>query len=266
MLYLPAKPGYSKLDKKSYINTRSCFYISVSNEMLYRKKFMEYCEMIYVLTGKVYIALGDVEFTIGDGEVIVIPRYQIVNGVRKTETKTQFCTVDFACSDDLIDDICEKTIAVSHNSFYFSELLSHLNTALSIGGDESYISDALMLTLLNEIRSNCGNMSSSAEILEAVTEYIDLNIDKIITVDEIAEHFSYSKDHLIRKFRDSRGYTLKKYINEKKLTMAKHLLTSTEMSIEKVGESIGYDDVDLFIKFFKYHEKVTPQRYRKINM
>lgn len=266
MLYLPAKPGYSKLDKKSYINTRSCFYISVSNEMLYRRKFMEYCKMIYVLTGKVYIALGNVEFTVGDGEVIVIPRYQIVNGIRITETKTQFCAVDFTCSDDLIKDICEKIIAISHNSFYFSELLSHINTALNLGGGESYISDALMLTALNEIRSNCDSMKSSAEILEAVMEYIDLNMDKIITVDEIAEHFSYSKDHLIRKFRDSRGYTLKKYINEKKLTVAKHLLTSTEMSVEKIGESIGYDDVALFIKFFKYHEKVTPQRYRKSNM
>lgn len=266
MLYLPAEPGYSKLNKKSYINTLSCLYISVSNEMLYRKKFMEYCEMIYVLTGKVYIALGKVEHTIGEGEVIVIPRYQIINGVKKTETKTQFCTVDFSCSDDLIESICEKKISVTHNSFYFSELISHLNTALNIRGENNYISDALMLTILNEIRANCKSMSSSSEIDEAVMEYIDLNIDKIITVDEIAEHFSYSKDHLIRKFRDSRGYTLKKYINEKKLNIAKHLLTSTEMPIDKVGESIGYDDVDLFIKFFKYHEKITPQRYRKNNM
>ena len=80
-----------------------------------------------------------------------------------------------------------------------------------------------------------------------------------------AEHFGYNKDYLLRLFRERYGITIKKYINEKKMTMVKRILITTDMSVAKIGASIGFEETELFEKFFKYHEKVTPQRYRKMN-
>ena len=79
MLYLPVKPSYNKIDKKSYIKVRSCYYISVSNEMLYSRRFLESCELMYVMSGRIYISADGVEYTIGENEVLILPRYKVVS-------------------------------------------------------------------------------------------------------------------------------------------------------------------------------------------
>lgn len=269
MLYLPVKPSYNKIDKKSYIKVRSCYYISVSNEMLYSRRFLESCELMYVMSGRIYISADGVEYTIGENEVLILPRYKVVSSVKRTDYRTRFCTVEFICSDDVIYPLAGAVVPVLSDSVYFRELVSSLEQSFTgADGDDSFQSDAVLLTMLYEIRKNyerCVKNMGNKDLSGDVMKYVDENIDKIISVDEIAEHFSYSKDYLIRRFREQSGYTLKKYINEKKMNITKRLLTSTEMSVEKVGGSIGYDDIDLFIKFFKYHEGITPSKYRKIN-
>lgn len=102
MLYLPVKPSYNKIDKKSYIKVRSCYYISVSNEMLYSRRFLESCELMYVMSGRIYISADGVEYTIGENEVLILPRYKVVSSVKRTDYRTRFCTVEFICSDDVI--------------------------------------------------------------------------------------------------------------------------------------------------------------------
>lgn len=84
MLYLPVKPSYNKIDKKSYIKVRSCYYISVSNEMLYSRRFLESCELMYVMSGRIYISADGVEYTIGENEVLILPRYKVVSSVKRT--------------------------------------------------------------------------------------------------------------------------------------------------------------------------------------
>ena len=37
------------------------------------------------------------------------------------------------------------------------------------------------------------------------------------------------------------------------------------MSVEQVGNAIGFDDVQLFYKFFRYHTGMTPSAFRKQN-
>ncbi len=264
MLYLPVEPGYDKVAAKSFVNIRDCYYIAANTEMLYRRRYLEYNEIIYVIDGKIYISVNNVEYTLSPSDTIIVPCYQVIDGFQNSKDKTRFCTIEFSCSDELIDGLCNTIVPITSNNLYFIDLMSHMNTIVTNNNGDMYSADALLLLIINEIKNNRVKNGNNSDVVASVMEYIDLNIDKIMSIDEIAEHFQYSKDHLIRKFREQNGFTLKKYINEKKLHMVKRLLTTTNMSIEKISESIGYDDITLFIKFFKYHEKITPQRYRKI--
>ncbi|MBO6011148.1 MAG: helix-turn-helix transcriptional regulator [Oscillospiraceae bacterium] len=134
------------------------------------------------------------------------------------------------------------------------------------GSGIDYEADAALFSILCDIRRG-GDRTEQERFsaLGAVMEYINRSIDRMITVEEIAAHFGYNKDYLMRIFRMRYGVTMKKYINDQKLTMAKHLLMTTDVSVQKIGESVGLPERELFEKYFKYHEKVTPQRFRKMH-
>jgi len=267
MINLPVSPGYRKLVQKEYITARSCYIITAGEEMIYSRRFLEYCEIIYVMAGKLYIAVSGREYTVNAGEVLVIPCYQTVDGVRRSDVKTTFCTCEFSCSDGVISDIAGQIVAIREDEYLISKQFARLNQLLSAEGhDDNHEGDVLCLSILYGIRNNIAHgTKNNLSILNSVMEYINENIDKMLTVEDIAEHFGYNKDYLLRLFRERYGITVKKYINEKKMTMVKRILITTDMSVAKVGAAIGFEETELFEKFFKYHEKVTPQRYRKMN-
>lgn len=92
-------------------------------------------------------------------------------------------------------------------------------------------------------------------------EYIASNIGTRPTVTDVAEHLGYNADYLCRLFRSAYGITLKNFIAEETVKKAKILLTETGKSIGSVSETLGFENENLFAKFFKYHEGITPSKY-----
>ena len=84
-------------------------------------------------------------------------------------------------------------------------------------------------------------------------------------MDSVCDHLGYNRDYISRQFLQCYGITIKKYIDQKKLSAAKHLLISSKMSLEQIAAAIGFDDAQHFYKFFRYHEKISPSQFRKIN-
>lgn len=265
MLYLPSLRTYTKVEVNSFIKVINCNFIALEKEMIYSLRFLECNELIYVMSGELYLKVEQQEFVIREGEALIIPFYKTLAGTRKTDGSIKFWTIEFSCSDSLIDGICEKTIAVKENAYFFNELLTMLGRGITQESEENSSSDAVLLLMLQTIRRNTKEQIMDFSMLNSIMDYINENIGKMITIDEIAGHFNYNKDYIMKLFKAKCGVTIKKYINDKKLTVAKRLLTTTEMSVEKIGASIGFEEAELFQKYFKYHEKVTPQRYRQMH-
>lgn len=268
MLCLGVDRGCINNDEtQEYIRVRNCCTVTANEEMMYSRRFLDCCELIYVTVGKVYIAVEKKEYAVGAGEAVLVPCYQVVEGVRPSDMKTTFYTVSFSCSEALIENIAERVVPIQEDSYFIGKLFQRLeNSLLEHGSDSNYEGDALCLTILCGLRDNIERSEkSSISILNTVMDYINENMDKMLTIETIANHFGYNKDYLLKIFRERYGITIKKYINEKKLANVKQLLTTTDMPVSKIGASIGFTENELFEKYFKYHEKVTPQRYRKIN-
>jgi YesN/AraC family two-component response regulator len=53
-----------------------------------------------------------------------------------------------------------------------------------------------------------------------------------------------------------------KYMITKRITLAKELLSTTDLSVEEVALKCGYSDVTYFIKVFKKAEGITPIEYK----
>lgn len=104
-------------------------------------------------------------------------------------------------------------------------------------------------------------LSKRTEVLDAC-QYVSLNLNRRITLDEVAEHLFMNPSYFSRLFRKETGETFIEYVNRMKVERAKELLDQTSLPVAKIGEALGYDNHSYFIKMFRSQAGVTPQEYR----
>jgi transcriptional regulator GlxA family with amidase domain len=51
-----------------------------------------------------------------------------------------------------------------------------------------------------------------------------------------------------------------------RLNKARHLLSSTSLSIKEIAEAVGYDNPLYFSRVFTTQMNITPSRYRALNI
>jgi len=107
------------------------------------------------------------------------------------------------------------------------------------------------------------NIHNGYFLAAEISDYIARHIAKVESVDDLCRRFNYSKDHIIRVFRESYGITPYKYIIAKKMQLARELLKSTNLTVAQISENCGYRDLSVFYRAFKNEVGKSPQQYRK---
>lgn len=95
-------------------------------------------------------------------------------------------------------------------------------------------------------------------IESAVKDYIDAGQGMSLSLEGIAMQFDYSKYYLDRCFKDAYGISLIAYRNEKRMQLAKELLT--KKSVSDVSETLGFSSIYVFSRAFKNHYGVAPTK------
>ena len=114
-----------------------------------------------------------------------------------------------------------------------------------------------ILSLLH--RSSSVSNTSASKMLR----YIDQNYLTISSLDQICEHFHYSKNHVINIFRQSQGLTPFEYINDLKIRRAMYLLEVTSKPIDEIAAESGFNHYSHFYRLFMRKNGVSPFEWRK---
>ena len=72
-------------------------------------------------------------------------------------------------------------------------------------------------------------------------------------------------NHLNALCNDFLGVSAGVLIRERVILEAKRLLINLDLLISEVAAKLNFDDQSYFIKFFKKHEGLTPEKFRKLN-
>lgn len=94
-----------------------------------------------------------------------------------------------------------------------------------------------------------------------ILNYIFTNY-KTINLRELSIKFNYSERQVSRILKEYTGKTFVNIIHEIKLQKACELLTNSDMSINKIIETIGYSNTTYFYKIFKKYNEINPMDYR----
>lgn len=99
-----------------------------------------------------------------------------------------------------------------------------------------------------------------------ILSYINQNFSSIKTIDEIAEHFHFTKYHLCHIFKEETGMTIIGCLNSIKINNACFLLKTAAMSITDVAMECGFNSPEYFCSAFKKTIGMTPKEYRKTSL
>ena len=69
-----------------------------------------------------------------------------------------------------------------------------------------------------------------------------------------------------RKFKELFGLTPFNYMLAQRMNRARHLLTSSTLSIKEIAETVGYESPLYFSRVFRSQMSLTPSEYRAVNM
>ncbi|MBE6642127.1 MAG: AraC family transcriptional regulator [Ruminococcaceae bacterium] len=107
------------------------------------------------------------------------------------------------------------------------------------------------------------NYSTDNKHVITTIRYINDHIFEPITLSSVCEAIHLSKEYVSRLFRKEMNMTVTDYITGQKLSLAKNLLTSDEMTLQNISERIGYQDYNYFSRTFKKHYGISPIKMKK---
>ena len=109
-------------------------------------------------------------------------------------------------------------------------------------------------------------MKDQKEVVKKVIDYIEINIEKEINLDNISKNVGYSKFYLNRIFTEQTGITIYKYLQNRRLTIAAEKLVRTDEPIMQIAYEAGYDTQQSFSFAFKQVYLYPPKTYRNIGI
>ena len=106
---------------------------------------------------------------------------------------------------------------------------------------------------------------SQHEMLE-IMDYIDSNITTGISLSAVAKKAGMTESSFSRRFSAVNGISFKKYVIEKKLQQAMHLLQTTNRKMIDIALDSGFDSVSGFYDAFKKRTGTTPGKFTEFDI
>lgn len=133
--------------------------------------------------------------------------------------------------------------------------------------DETLYKNASAQEFLRLVQFLAQNKTTAVENInspiEKVRLFIDTNIMKNIKLEDVANEFYFSKEHIIRTFKQTYSITPHQYIVQSKIRIAMIMLRHSSMSIEEISKQLSFSDAHHFSLLFYKHTGVRPSLYRK---
>ncbi len=98
-------------------------------------------------------------------------------------------------------------------------------------------------------------------IVLAAEDYVHRNLNRRLTVSEIADSIPVSETYLSSLFKKSTGESLNRYINTQKIQLACDYIRSGLYTFTEIAEILGYSTVHYFSQSFKRYVGMSPTEY-----
>ena len=149
---------------------------------------------------------------------------------------------------------CPISYNQSHNEFVVSQQKLAQHTSRN--------NPFAMPLLLDQCDMVLKSIANKDEFLVTINQWIAANMHKEHNAEELADYLCMSPRTLRRKLSE-RGTSFRDLVNELRAEAAKKLLVKTQLTMEDIAVSVGFNDPSNFRAAFKKWTGYTPSSYRE---
>ncbi len=170
-------------------------------------------------------------------------------------------------------DPAPQTIAPGHDSRIadriniFEEIYSTLDDSFAIENIRYAV--ALFHHFLESMRylnlyRKVGNQKHDSDVIESTIHYMAENVERRLTLTDIADYSGFSSSYLSSMFKKRTGYSPLTYFNLLKIRKACELINTTGMKLTQISFKLGFDDQFYFSRLFSKIMGMSPRAYRAL--
>ena len=166
---------------------------------------------------------------------------------------------------ELIDRLAIRDPLLEQLAYAFKSELEQGNTS-----DRLYLESLQTMLSAHLLRHHCSAQVVAAELtgglpkskLRQVISYIQDNLERDISLAELASVAHVSSHHFGKLFKQSMGVTPHQYVMMSRIERAKELLTNKKLSLAEVSLISGFCHQSHFTNVFRRYTTFTPRQYR----
>ena len=101
-------------------------------------------------------------------------------------------------------------------------------------------------------------------LIEQAKIIIGDNLNKVLSLTEIASHLYIHPNYLSRLFKEREGMGMSEYIIRLRVSKAREYLEQPGMKVYEASEKVGYESVAFFNRIFKRETGMSPKEYQAV--
>lgn len=176
--------------------------------------------------------------------------------------KSKIMEKDFTVVRDLIPSVNNL---VANRVMLFDELFGNLTKGF-YNANYQYINltfGHLLATFIYASKTSDDFLEEQNPGISRAIQFMEQNLGKKLTLNEIADEAGYSPSYLTTFFRKVTGYSPLSYFSHLKISKACEYLDFSKYKIKEISFMMGYSDPYYFSKDFQKKIGMSPRNYRK---
>lgn len=276
----PKKIGYLNNDFKF-------FHLKDKISGKFEFHYHDFNKIVILLSGKVTYIVEGKSYFLKPWDILLVSKHAIHKPIIDSDTTYERIVI-WANSNFIEKYTCEKCNLLSCFNFEnqkmfnlirldktFQEKIKNIILELDRSTkDKAFASELLSTSLfiqfiiyLNRIQIDDTYLKEKDSLkfnkqIDEVIQYINSNLNEDLSSEVLANKFFISKYYLMHKFKNETGYTLHKYILQKRLFKAKELIENG-CPIKKASEDCGFNDYSSFLRSFKKMFSKSPKNFKE---
>jgi len=185
--------------------------------------------------------------TVQSGIVASTPIRQLKNTIISTVTLASSSAISGGMD-------AGDAIKLANDYIYRAEMLDNTENILNL----QYHAVKTFTQRVNALKFG----QNQSKLISDVANYIQHNLSKAITAQDIADALFISRPYLSKKFKEESGISITDFIRNQKIEEAKRLLKYTDKSLLAISVYLGFSSQSHFTHTFKKVTGKIPKEYR----
>ncbi|WP_339291932.1 AraC family transcriptional regulator [Paenibacillus sp. FSL W8-0187] len=230
-------------------------------------------DLILVQRGCLFLGEEDMQWALGPGDSVVLLPDAYHYAVQGCQEETSFYWLHFqsAASSAADDDSISHNIKLPrHGPIPYPEQAYQLFDSLHLLATEPrstafWREQTLFIQLLELLDPSRSDQEQSRvrKIAEQVESYIKMHYREPISNARLSSDLHFHYNYLTRCMKESHGVTPTEYLLQYRLDQAKRLLLTTQWSMARIAEHVGFQYPPYFSRRFSARFGLSPLQFRK---